>query len=148
MCLKIKLLKNSTSNFVLDLNSPFLSHIPGNTWFEQAEKAFPSTAHGEPTVVSPLFSHQLGSSTTVFGSSFLDVMFRSSSKSGSHHAPIKSYFGSSFSDHSLPSLPSHFMTFESFGQSAPPPAPPNTPKTSAASRNACNTPLSQQLIII
>jgi len=48
---------DQASNSVLNLNSPFLSHIPGNTWFKQAEKAFPSTAHGEPAVVSPLFSH-------------------------------------------------------------------------------------------
>jgi len=66
---------NQASNFVLDLNSPFLSHILGNTWFEQAEKAFPSTTHGEPTVVSPLFSHQIGSPPPVFGSSFLDSFF-------------------------------------------------------------------------
>jgi len=76
----------------------------------------------------------------VFGSSFLDALFRSLSNSGSHHAPIKSYFGSSFSDHYLPSLPFHFGTFESFGQSAPPLAPPNTPETSAASRNATFSP--------
>jgi len=77
----------------------------------------------------------------VFGSSFLvQVSCVSSSNSGSHHSPIKSYFGSSFSDHSLPSLPSHFGTFESFGQSAPPPAPPKTPETSTASRNATFSP--------
>jgi len=89
---------NQAANSVLDLNSPFLSHIPGNTWFEQAEKAFPSTAYGEPTVVSPLFSHQLGSPSPVFGSSFLDTLFRSSSYLGSYFAPIKSYFGNIFSD--------------------------------------------------
>jgi hypothetical protein len=113
------------SNFVLNLNSPFLSHIPGYTWFEQAEKAFPSAGHGDPSIVSP----------PLFGSSFLDTLLRSSSFSGSHSAPVKSYFGSMFSDQSLPSLPSHVGTFESFGMSAPPQAPPNTPDTSAGSRN-------------
>jgi len=35
---------NQASNFVLqfDLNSPFLSHIPGNTQFEQASRFFPN----------------------------------------------------------------------------------------------------------
>ncbi|KEH17382.1 hypothetical protein MTR_0019s0150 [Medicago truncatula] len=126
---------NQASNSVLDLNSPFLSHIPGNTWFEQAEKAFPSAAHGEPTVVSPLFSHQHGSSPSIFGSSFLETLLRTSSGSGSFSAPVKSYFGNMFSDQSLPSLPSHFGTFESSGQYGPPPAPPNTPDASAGSRN-------------
>jgi len=83
-----------------------------------------------------MFSHSIGSPPPIFGSSFLDSLFRSLSNSGSHSAPIQNYFGNTFSDRSLSLLPSHFGTFESFSQPAPPPPPPNTPETSAASRNA------------